>query len=137
MNKFKVYSPTQIAISTFIGGPGAIMYTLKNNFDALGDKEKSKQTILFGAVFVALSLVILPYLPDKFPNSVIPLGYTIAAHEIARKFQLSKEDILASNRYQLQSTRNIIVVGVVSLVAFVILYIGWVMLLGSLNLLPD
>ena len=64
-------------------------------------------------------MAILPFLPDKFPNMVIPLVYSGLARIIADKKQLSKEAILASANYVRCSAWNVTIVCLVSLVSFV------------------
>jgi len=48
-------------------------------------------------------MALLPFVPDRFPNYVIPLLYSIAAGFVADKWQLRKQAILDSGKYQIQS----------------------------------
>ena len=123
MLKTKIYSPKQIQLGSFLGGPLAMLYFLKMNFDALGNKKGSKMVLIWGSVFNLLLFASLPFLSSiKFPHYVLPVAYAIAAMQIAEKYQLSKQYILDSSQYGFQSNWNIVGVSVVGIIAFAVIY---------------
>lgn len=64
----RLYSPRQIAIGSLFGGPLAAVYVLKKNFDPLDNESGSKQTLIYGGLFLAVILLSAPFLPDNFPH---------------------------------------------------------------------
>ena len=122
----KLYSPTQVQASALLGGPVAMVFVLKNNFDALGNKSGSKKTIIWGAIFIALILLALtlglifrePFAGHS--NYLFPLVYSLVARQIAEKCQMSKRAILDSKGYEFRS--NWYVFGIS--VGFCLLFIG-------------
>jgi hypothetical protein len=113
-----LYTPLQVRLASFIGGPFAAIYTLHSNFKRIGLAREGRLTLYWGGAFVLVLLAALPFLPDKFPNLVIPLAYSFAAGGIAASRQPSKETILASPEYVRCSGWNVTLVCVVSLIAF-------------------
>lgn len=119
----KLYSPTQIGISAFFSGPIAIVYILKQNFQTLGDINNEKATIFFGTIFVAALMCILPFLPDNFPNTIIPAVYTAMAAGITSQYQMKKTDIAESDDYDFQSNWKVLIISILSIIAFIALAI--------------
>src|SRR5690349_15440202 len=101
--KTQLYSPQQIALGSFWGGPFAAVYFLKENFLVLNQPGRAKRTLQFGALISGAMIGVLPFLPDKFPNLVMPLAYCIAARELAKVYQLKKEAIATSDLYTFRS----------------------------------
>ncbi len=114
----RLYTPFQVRLAAFLGGPFAAVYTLHSNFKVLGKDREKRLTLYWGIGFIIALCALLPFLPDKFPNIVIPLAYSIAAGGIAASKQLSKEAILASQIYIRHSGWKITIVCVVSIAAF-------------------
>ena len=111
----------------------AMVYVLKKNYDALGNRRDSKRTLIGGSVFVLLILGVLPFLPDKFPNLLIPIAYSVAAMHIAEKYQMSKQAILASQQYGLQSNWNVFGISSGWFLAFLTIGVLWMLGLGSIQ----
>ncbi len=134
MSKIRIYSPTQVAVGSFGGGPIATVYALWTNFRSLDNRSGAKQTIVWGSVFVVGLFLILPFLPDKFPNYAIPVAYSMTARLIAEKFQMTKTAILQSERYEFQSNWNVLGISIGFLIAFLIIAVAWLFALSSLGL---
>jgi hypothetical protein len=135
MDKIKVYSPGQVAVGSFIGGPIAAIYVIKKNFDALGNKADASKTVLWGAVFVVFLLVLLPFLPDNFPNAALPVAYTLAAWRVAEKYQISRKALLEDSPYERHSNWNVFGISVGFLVLFLVIFIPWMFALISLGII--
>lgn len=114
----KMYSPTQIAAGTYLGGPFAGIYFLKSNFDTLGQSELSKKTLLIGCIITILLIGILPFVPENTPNSLIPILYLIPVVMIVKRYQLSKEAILESTEYSFQSSWKVFGMSLAWMLAF-------------------
>ena len=89
----KMYSPTQIAVGTYLGGPLAAIYYLKINFDTLGKEKLSQQTTVMGALITILLIAVMPFIPASTPNSLIPILYLIPVMMLVKDHQLTKEEI--------------------------------------------
>jgi hypothetical protein len=134
-NKIQIYSPTQVATASFLGGPFATIFVLKKNFDAFGDRAHSKQTLLWGALFIVLLLVVLPILPDKFPNMVIPIAYTVTARELAKKYQMTKQAISESEQFGFRSNWNVLGISIGFFIAFLVIFLLWFLGLQAAGLI--
>jgi 4-amino-4-deoxy-L-arabinose transferase-like glycosyltransferase len=134
MSRIRIYSPNQVAVFAFFGGPLAAIYVLWRNFRARGNDDGAAQIILYGSIFIVALMVVLPILPDHFPNYVIPFAYTAAAHALARQYQLTKQAIGESAQYEFQSGWNVFGIAVACLIAFFVLFVGEVLLLGYLGI---
>jgi hypothetical protein len=135
VDKVKIYSPLQVGIGSFLGGPIAAVFVLWKNFAALDKRLAATQTLIWGLVFLLVLLLVLPYLPDKFPNTAIPIAYSIGAVSVAKSFQMSKESIRDSEQYTFQSNWNVFGISIGFLVAFLAIAIGWIMGLDYLGLI--
>jgi 4-amino-4-deoxy-L-arabinose transferase-like glycosyltransferase len=118
MEKAKLYSPNQIAGGSFLGGPFMAVFTLWWNFRTLGNRTGTAQTLIWGAAFIVAVLAILPFLPEKFPNYVLPAVYMVAARQIADKYQLSKDAIAKSNQFTFVSNWAVVGIAIGLLLAF-------------------
>jgi hypothetical protein len=134
MEKKRFYSPTQAAVASFFGGPGAFVYTLWSNFRALDKEKEARQVLLAGTAFLLVVFAIVPFLPEKFPNYVIPISYTVTARLIVEKYQLSKRAIQESERFGFASAWNVFGISVGFLVSFFLVFMIWMLALGALGL---
>jgi hypothetical protein len=133
--RLKVYSPIQVLSFAFLGGSIAAVYVLKKNYDALGDKVSARKTLIWGIVFNIALFAVIPFLPNKFPNMVLPIGYSVAAREIARTHQMTKEAIAASPIYGFASNWKVLGLGIAFLVGTFVLLMAWVMGLDAARII--
>jgi hypothetical protein len=124
MDKIKLYSPVQVGIAAFCGGPLATVYTIWQNFRAMGNDISARRTLIWGTVIVIALLLVLPFLPDKFPNLAIPLANLAIAQAFVQKFQMTKQAILESEQYGFQSNWNVFGVIVAAIVAFLAILVA-------------
>ncbi len=135
MDRIKLYSPMQVAVGSFIGGPFAVVYLLWQNFRALDEETYAKRMLVWGAIFVAAVFAILPMLPANFPNYVLPVVYSLGARLVAERFHLTKRAIRESDRYAQQSNWNVLGIGIAFLLAFIVLAVGFVIGLDEIGLI--
>jgi predicted MFS family arabinose efflux permease len=133
--KTKLYSPLQVAMSAFVGGPFAGVYVLKKNFDALSDRTGSQQAMIWGSVLIVVMAVTIPFLPKKTPHYIIPLAYSVGARMIAEKYQMSKQAIHDSGQYGFRSNWNVLGISVASLVGSFALFALWMFGLDALGII--
>jgi tetrahydromethanopterin S-methyltransferase subunit F len=135
VDKIKIYSPIQVGVGSFLGGPLAAVFVLWKNFSALDKPSAATQTLIWGLVFSVVLLVVLPYLPDKFPNTAIPIGYTAGAISVAKSYQMSKEAIRESEQYTFQSNWNVFGISIGFMVTFLVVAVVWILGLDYLGLI--
>jgi hypothetical protein len=111
-----MYTPGQVGIGTFLGGPVAAVYFLRANFVALGDRDRARNTLLFGIVLLVVLGAVLPFLPDNFPNTPISMGLTFGAYYYAEHNQMKKEAILESPDHYAHSGWRVFGLGMLCLV---------------------
>ncbi|MGO3346386.1 MAG: hypothetical protein ACTIM4_14110 [Marinomonas sp.] len=131
----KVLSPVQIAAGSFWGGPIATVYYLRKNYLLQGRNDYAQKTLVYGILFIIALLVVLPFIPDAFPGMVIPIAYCLAAKKIALKTQMSKTMIESSEGYTFESNWMIFGVGIVTLVAFLSIIIGYLSVLDLFGII--
>lgn len=119
INELKLYSPFQIALGSFFGGPIALVYFLWQNFKTLGKSDAAKQTVIWGLIFNVALLPTLQLLPSGFPEIVLPFIYSLVAMQMASSWQMEKEDIEASFNFSFQSNWRLLIYGFV-------LFILWI-----------
>jgi len=71
----------------FLGSPIAGCILLASNFAVFGEPERGRQAIVWGLLATVAVLGIAFLLPENFPNSALPIGYTVALHQIAKRVQ--------------------------------------------------
>ena len=85
----KFYSQKAIGIATFIGGPLAAGYLIRENYLSLNKPDEGKKSliigiiatiILFGGIFMIPENIL-----DKVPNQILPLIYTGIIYLIVEK----------------------------------------------------
>ncbi|PPK50029.1 hypothetical protein [Marinobacter persicus] len=128
MDEKKLLSPAQIAGGAFWGGPLATVYYLRRNYLALGRDDYAQKTLVYGVLFVIALLVLLPFIPESFPNLVIPLAYCFAARQIASSTQMGKVQIEEAEGYTFESNWKIFGVGILTLLAFFAMALSVIMM---------
>jgi hypothetical protein len=130
-----LYSPNQIGGGSFLGGPFAAVYFIWANFRALGEPSRAAAAMFWGVVFVVVILLTLPFLPEKFPNIIIPAVYSVAARLIAENYQLKKQAIADSDQYDFQSTWKVVGLALAFLAAFFVVALIWLFALDYFHVI--
>ena len=131
----RLYTPLQVRLGSFLGGPIAAAYFLRENFRVLGKVTEARSTVVWGAAFIAGLMVLLPFLPERFPNYLIPLLYSYAAGSVAGKWQLQKQAILTSGIYGVQSNWRVFGLALLFMIAFMIILFAELFCLNGLGLI--
>lgn len=129
-----VYSPVQAACGT-IGGPVGLIYFLRANFVALGNKSAATKTVIFGSIFILAIIISFPFLPDNFSGLPFTIAYIVIAKQVAEKFQLSKQAITESTIYKFHSNWRVVGMGIICLIGSILVLIIPVLLLGFLGII--
>jgi hypothetical protein len=86
-NARKVFSVGQITLATFLGAPIAGSLLLAWNYRVFQKAGAAFQSIVYGLVSTIILLVIAFLLPEKFPNSVLPIAYCLAMRQLVSYLQ--------------------------------------------------
>jgi hypothetical protein len=85
----KFYSQKSIGIATFIGGPLAASYLIRENYLSLNKPDEGKKSLLIGIISTIILFYVIFIIPesimDKIPNQIIPAIYTGIALYISAK----------------------------------------------------
>lgn len=111
-----LYSPTQVAVGAFIGGPVGLIYFLRANFLALQNQPLVKKTLISGIFLILALIALLPFIPENFPNVAISIGYVLIARYVVENYQMKKEAIENSENYIFQSNWKVFGLSIVCLI---------------------
>ena len=117
-----LFSPRQVAIGSFLGGPFAAVYAIWSNFRTLHNFVGASLALFWGGVFNAVLFAMLANLPERFPLPAIigiPLVYSFVAARIAEELQASRESIAHSQDFRFQSNWRVIFLALAS-------WVGWI-----------
>ncbi len=131
-----LYSPKQVAAAAFLGSPIAGCWLLASNFDALDQPATRRRSLLWGLLSTLVLFVLSLFLPKSFPNSVLPIAYTVAIYHLATQYQgaaFAAHRAAGGSRY---SSWRVAGIGLAFLAAVAIVFIGIALLLPE-SLLPD
>ncbi len=127
MEVHKLFSPTQIAVATLIGGPLAAVYTIKENYRAMNLPELHKASMIYGILLTVLIFAIGWFLPENFPAIVFNVIYVVAIRYWVEKKQISREQIEQEEQLDFQSNGQVFGISIVALFTTLAVIFGIVM----------
>jgi len=133
MSQNKVYSPTQAALGSFIGGPIASIYFIKQNYHAINRNEFASKALTYGGAIVVFLVALLPFLPENFPNMIIPLVTVVLTRVIVEKYQFDRKQIVEDESLNFHSGWQVFIVGVVSFCLFIFAAMSFLILMDLLG----
>jgi len=133
MSQNKVYSPTQAALGSFIGGPIASVYFVFQNYQAINKREFASKALTFGGAIVVFLVALLPFLPDDFPNMVIPLATVVLTRVMVEKYQFDRKTIVEDESLNFHSGWRVFFVGVISFCLFIVSAMSFLILMDLLG----
>ena len=84
----RFYTPMQVSVAAFVGGPLPACWLASSNSKAMGERGQSVTWLIVGVLATAAVLYVgLVLLPKSFPPYILPLAYTIALREAVRNLQ--------------------------------------------------
>lgn len=91
VQKRKLYSLNNIGLATFLGSAIAASFLIRQNYIALGDKDKGNLALFIGVSATLLLLIGIGMLPeqiiDKLPLRILPIIQIAIIHTIVEKIQ--------------------------------------------------
>ena len=127
--KIILYSPRQIEVATFLGGPMCAVYMFNVNYKRLKKAVYARNVILIGSIIVLLWHLVP--LTDKLPQVVYRIIPLLVVSGICLKYHISKQDIIEEPRYIFCSNWNVLLV---SIIGWILLFIFLSIFLAVLNL---
>ena len=127
--KIMLYSPRQMEVATFLGGPMCAVYMLTVNFKRL-EKPVYARNVLFIGLITVLLWHLVP-LTDKLPQVVYRIIPLLIVSGICLKYHISKQDILEEPLYIFRSNWKVLLV---SIIGWILLFIFLSIFLAVLNL---
>ena len=83
----RLYTDGQITLATFCGAPIAGFVLLASNYRKLGDNDRARAFVLWGAAATVALFVVVFFLPDNFPHLALPLGCCFGMRQLALQLQ--------------------------------------------------
>ncbi|MEP7036938.1 MAG: hypothetical protein ABI891_01230 [Acidobacteriota bacterium] len=77
-----LFSVGQIILATFFGMPIAGCLLLARNYRQLGKNAVARQTLAAGVISTIVLLISSFFLPEKFPNMILPVAYCFAMRQL-------------------------------------------------------
>jgi hypothetical protein len=128
----KFYSQRAIGIATFLGGPLAAGYLLRENYLSLNRPDEAKKAFIYGllaTVAVFGFIFITPEsIMEKVPNQIIPLIYTAIIYYVVEQTQGETLKLHKELGNEFYSGWKAARVGFVSLLLLVTVIFGYVFL---------
>lgn len=128
----KFYSQKAIGIATFIGGPLAAGYLIRENYNTLNKPNEGKKSLITGVISTILlfgGIFLIPEaIMDKVPNQLLPLFYTGIIYLIVEKIHgkiLNKHKEFSNEFFSSWKAAGI---GLISLVIIIIGLFGYIFL---------
>ncbi|WP_179337638.1 hypothetical protein [Winogradskyella ludwigii] len=129
---FKFYSQKAIGIATFIGGPLAAGYLIRENYLSLGKPDEGNKSLIIGIIATVLLFTGIFMIPEsimeKVPSQIIPIIYTGIIYLIVNKIHGTILDEHKENGNEFYSGWKAAGVGVVSLIILLIGIFAYVFL---------
>ena len=85
----RLYSPRQIGLAAFIGSPVAACWCFARNYQQLGNSISAQKWLIWGGGGSFVFIVLLCLIPgaQRLPHYIIPLAYSLALREVAKRIQ--------------------------------------------------
>lgn len=132
-----VYSPTQGAVGTFLGGPLPAVYFLCVNDAALGQPRRVRATLAWGLSGSLAFLLLFPFIPDWVPRFLFPLAMAWAVRLLIEKGQFAKEAIATSEHLRFQSNWRVAGVSLLGALVFLALAFAVITLYFMWGWIPE
>lgn len=119
----QLYSPTQVFVSSFLGGPFAVIHTLRHNYKVLGNTKESQRILTIGLFLVTLLCLVTIFTQREYSTLILaliiptPFLYSWFALKVAKKNQIS-DMTKQGEDFTSISTKRVISIILISLVTF-------------------
>ena len=126
---YKLYSTAQIGWATLLGSPIAGSILLAKNYARTGNESLGRAAIAYGTIATLIIFIAAFFLPEKVPNSVIPIACVLTMRQLTMHFQGSMLAGHAVRGGSTASTWGATGIGLLCLACILLLIIAVVFLL--------
>jgi hypothetical protein len=126
-HSYELYSPQQVALAAFLGAPIAACWFIARNYRNLGNNQAGNVWLVSGLIGTVAILAICFYLPDGFPNQLIPISYTFGLLYAAKAVQGEAVTQHTAAGGRLGSWWTVAGVGLLCLIAILVIAFGIVL----------
>ena len=129
-----LYSPGQVAWASFLASPIAGSVLMALNYSRVGNGKASKITLLVGGLATVLVFVVALFVPDNFPNMLLPAIYVLGMFFTSTRLQgeAFKRDLPRGHR----GASTWAATGI-AILCMVVLFLMFAVFLGVLYFLPE
>jgi hypothetical protein len=132
---YRLYSPVHVAWATFLGSPIAGCILMAINYWRLGEPKSGRLAIVYGVVASSCLCALGFFLPERFPNSILPIAFTWGMYGIAKSLQGDSMNRHINNGGLKASGWRATGVGLLCLVGILVLLFAVFVVLAVVN--PD
>ncbi|MDX2110159.1 MAG: hypothetical protein SFY80_07965 [Verrucomicrobiota bacterium] len=112
---YVLYSPAQVALGSFIGGPMSACWLMGENYKVLGNTQAMRSTTVWGVVATSVALGMALFMAETLPPGVLPIGYTCGLYFTAKQLQETTVQNHLAAGGALGSWWRVVAVGVVGM----------------------
>lgn len=131
----KLYTPLQVVMGTFFGGPVAATYFIKQNYDAVFDTSRSSKTLIIGSVFSLVFLLVIPFIPEWVPGVAVYMPYLVFVSTFSNKHLVSKNTIVDSDEYVAHSSLKVFLFSILIMALYMVLMFVYMFGLAAAGLI--
>ncbi|MBS0210095.1 MAG: hypothetical protein JSS27_14195 [Planctomycetes bacterium] len=128
---YKLYSPQQVALATFLGAPIAGTWFLFQNYRQSGRAGAGVQALVLGLLATVALLTLSSFLPENFPNIALPLVQVFAMLYIAKALQGKEVEAHVAQGGQLGSWWAVVGIGLLCLIVIVGVFVAAAMIFSA------
>ncbi len=126
---YKLYTQRSISIATYIGGPVAAGWLIRENYRSLGKDDYGKHALFISVIATILIFTAIFSIPeaviDKIPNYLIPMVYTGIIYFIVEKLQGRDIFMHKENNGEFYSGWKAAGVGAINMVLLGVVILGY------------
>jgi hypothetical protein len=131
----KLYSQKAIGIATFLGGPLAAGYLVRENYLELNKPDEAKNALIYGLLATVVVFGFIFMLPDniadKIPNQIIPIIYTAIIYALVENTQGKILKLHKELGNEFISVWKAVLIGFISLLLLISVIFGYAFLFGN------
>ncbi len=126
---YKLYTQRSITLATYIGGPVAAGWLIRENYRSLGKDDYGKHALfisIIATIFIFTAIFSIPEaVIDKIPNYLIPIVYTGIIYFIVEKIQGHDIAMHKENKGEFYSGWKAAGVGAINMVLILVVILGY------------
>ncbi|MCC4225870.1 hypothetical protein LL295_20485 [Vibrio campbellii] len=131
----KMYSPNQVLLSVFLGGPLGFLYLIYKNFESLNNENGKLKTILFGSAITYIITVSNLFNSGRIFASMTAVLFIFVSIYVTNNFQMNKRAIESSSDFDFHSNFRVIFLSLFFMLISGILTVGPFLTMLSLDMI--